>query len=178
MNAGGHGSDMASSIRSAQVLDLRTGELSTRTRVDLELGYRTSNLKNHELVVAATFDLDHGSREAGLEALRSIVTWRRAHQPGGQNCGSVFANPPQGAAGALIDQCGLSGWRHGTASISDKHANFIQADPGGTAADVLAVVDYVATFVAAQTGVSLTTELRVLANRGQQLSPRITEVVS
>ena len=64
------------------------------------------------------------------------MAWRRANQPGGQNAGSVFTNPPGDSAGRLIDAAGCKGLRVGTAAVSTKHANFFQADAGGSADDV------------------------------------------
>ena len=64
------------------------------------------------------------------------MAWRRANQPGGPNAGSVFTNPPGDSAGRLIDAAGGKGRRRGTAAVSTKHANFIQADDGGRADDV------------------------------------------
>ncbi len=65
-----------------------------------------------------------------------IVRWRREHQPGGPNAGSVFTNPTDDSAGRLIDAAGCKGLRVGPAEVSTKHANFIQADAGGRADDV------------------------------------------
>ena len=92
------------------------------------------------MVVSGTFELDHGDPADGAAAIAEIVRWRRANQPGGSNAGSVFTNPPGDSAGRLIEACGLKGFRIGTAEVSPKHANFIQADPGGSADDVLAVM--------------------------------------
>ena len=72
--------------------------------------------------------------------MAEIVQWRRVNQPGGQNAGSVFTNPEGDSAGHLIDAAGGKGLRVGTAEVSAKHANFIQADEGGAAADVLQVM--------------------------------------
>jgi UDP-N-acetylmuramate dehydrogenase len=92
----------------------------------------------------------------------SIVRWRREHQPGGANAGSVFTNPPGDSAGRLIEAAGLKGFRLGTAHVSEKHANFIQADKGGRAGDVRALMDHVRTAVFEHCGVSLTAEVRLL----------------
>ena len=81
-----------------------------------------------------------GDTAAGEATLAEIVRWRREHQPGGQNAGSVFTNPAGDSAGRLIDAAGAKGLRVGTAAVSDKHANFIQADPGGSADDVAALM--------------------------------------
>ena len=96
--------------------------------------------------------------------LSEIVAWRRANQPGGQNAGSVFVNPipHELSAGKLIDDLGLRGLRHGTAAVSDKHANFIQADPGGSADDVRALMELVRERVATATGHSLRSEIRLI----------------
>jgi UDP-N-acetylmuramate dehydrogenase len=124
---------------------------------------------SHEVVVSATFQLDNGDVDEGRTALREIVSWRRAHQPGGQNCGSVFVNPEGAAAGQLIDACGLRGHRIGSAEVSPKHANFIQADPDGSAADVIALICEVADVVSAQQHYALKTELRVLCDHPANL---------
>jgi len=77
--------------------------------------------------------------------INAVVGWRREHQPGGRNAGSVFVNPGAAdeSAGALIDAAGLRGFTIGAVSVSDKHANFIQAGEGSTAADVAAVMSHV-----------------------------------
>jgi UDP-N-acetylmuramate dehydrogenase len=90
------------------------------------------------------------------------VRWRREHQPGGQNAGSVFSNPPGDSAGRLVDLAGCKGLRRGSAHVSEKHANFIQADPGGRADDVAALVTEVQARVRSTTGVQLHPELRLV----------------
>jgi len=91
-----------------------------------------------------------------------IVRWRREHQPGGQNAGSVFTNPSGDSAGRLIDASGCKGRRVGTAEVSTKHANFIQADDGGRADDVHALMDHVRRVVFARHGVVLEPETRLV----------------
>ena len=87
------------------------------------------------------------------ERVAEIVRWRREHQPGGANAGSVFRNPPGDSAGRLIDECGLKGFRVGGAYVSEKHANFFQAEPGASAADVHGLVLAVRDRVEARAGV-------------------------
>lgn len=162
MNAGGHGSDMAATLVGVRVVDLRTGEDGDVPARALELGYRHSTVEPHQLVVAAQLALAVGDREHGERELAAIVAWRRANQPGGPNAGSVFTNPDGDSAGRLIDAAGLKGLRVGTASVSTKHANFIQADEGGRADDVHALMHLVAARVAAATGVRLHPETRLV----------------
>ncbi len=166
MNAGGHGSDTAAVLERARVVELATGRAGWRTNADLALGYRRSALRPTDVVTAADLRCRPGDRAASEALVDDIVRWRRVNQPGGQNAGSVFANPDGDAAGRLIEQAGLKGFRIGTASVSVKHANFIQADEGGSADDVYAVLCAVRDTVAARTGVELRTEIRLIAFPG------------
>lgn len=158
MNAGGHGADLSATLVGIHVVDLAGGEDGAVPAARLDLGYRRSNLAASAVVVEATLALEAGDRADGEDALAAIVRWRRDHQPGGPNAGSVFTNPPGDSAGRLIDAAGLKGLRIGTAEVSTKHANFIQADAGGRAADVLAVMDEVRRRVLADAGVDLHAE--------------------
>lgn len=164
MNAGGHGSDMASSLVDVELFDLHRRRHGTLPASSLGLRFRGSGLADHQIVMSARLQLAHGDRAASEAELEAIVRWRREHQPGGQNAGSVFVNPVPGelAAGALIDQIGLRGFRIGSAHVSDKHANFIQADEGGTAADVRAVMEEVRRRVVTETGHLLRSEVKMV----------------
>lgn len=164
MNAGGHGSDIAACLERAEVFDLYTGSPEWRIADALGLRFRGSNLADHEIVLTAELGLAPGDAERSEREIAEIVRWRRENQPGGQNAGSVFVNPIPGqlSAGELIDRVGLRGFRVGGAFVSDKHANFIQAGEGATAADVKAVIDQVRERVAADTGFELRSEVRLV----------------
>jgi UDP-N-acetylmuramate dehydrogenase len=163
MNAGGHGSDMAASLVEVQLLDLSAARIARRAAADLGLAFRHSALGDHQGVLEATLQLAPGNADGSAALIDEIVRWRREHQPGGQNCGSVFVNPVPGevSAGALIDGLGLRGLRVGGAVVSEKHANFIQAEAGATAADVYALMRAVRERVAAATGFQLHSEVRL-----------------
>jgi UDP-N-acetylmuramate dehydrogenase len=168
MNAGGHGRETVEVLRRAWVLDLLgAGEPSApveRSPADLDLGYRRSNLGPSEVVCAAEFMVTADDATACEARVADIVRWRREHQPGGQNAGSVFRNPPGDSAGRLIDAAGLKGMRVGGAAVSEKHANFFQADPGATARDVRDLVAEVRRRVAQATGVELVPELHIVGD--------------
>jgi len=164
MNAGGHGSDMAASLVEAEVVDLHRGERRWLAAARLGLRFRGSALADHQVVLAARLALQNGDQAEAEERLTEIVRWRRENQPGGQNAGSVFVNPVPGelAAAQVIDSLGLRGLRVGGASVSDKHANFIQAEPGATASDVYAVMCRVRELVERETGRRLRSEVRLV----------------
>ncbi len=162
MNAGGHGSEMARHLRRVRVFDLATGQDGMMSVDQLHLGYRRSALAATQVVVWAEFALEAGDAGVALAEVAEVVRWRRAHQPGGQNAGSVFTNPPDDAAGRLIEVAGCRGLRLGTAQVSTKHANFIQSEPGGSADDVAALIAEVRRRVAKTTGVVLDPEVRLV----------------
>ncbi len=166
MNAGGHGSDTAATLVGFRWIDLATGSAGDSSADRLEPGYRRTALSATEVVVSGTFLLGPGDPDEGAATIAEIVRWRRANQPGGSNAGSVFVNPSGDSAGRLIDACGLKGFRIGSAEVSTKHANFVQADPGGAAADVLSVIEHVRAVVARATGTDLRTEVRLVGFPG------------
>jgi len=168
MNAGGHGRETVEVLRRAWIADLAGGgRLEERTAASLELGYRRSALGPAGVVVQAEFTVS-GRHPAECEAeIDEIVRWRRANQPGGSNAGSVFTNPPGDTAGRLIDACGLKRLRVGGVRVSERHANFFQADPGARAADVVALVLEVQRRVESASGVRLHPELRPAGFAGQ-----------
>jgi UDP-N-acetylmuramate dehydrogenase len=162
MNAGGHGSDIAARLARVRVFDLATGDDGVVQTADLDLGYRSSAIRPSQVVVWAELDAERGDAAAAAEEIAEIVRWRRENQPGGQNAGSVFTNPDGDSAGRLVDAAGCKGVRIGTAEVSTKHANFIQADPDGSADDVLAVIREVQRRVHDAFGVDLHPEVRLV----------------
>lgn len=164
MNAGGHGSDMSQTLRSAVVFDIESGRVSTRAVETLGLSFRHSELTDRDVVVGAVLELVPGDANQAMREIDEIVKWRRENQPGGQNAGSVFVNPipHQLSAGQLIDECGLRGLRSGTAEISSKHANFIQADPDGRSGDVVTLMLDVQRLVFERTGHRMRSEIRLV----------------
>jgi UDP-N-acetylmuramate dehydrogenase len=162
MNAGGHGSDMAASLVGVRRFDLRSGEDTHVSAAELVLDFRRSSIAPDQLVIEAELQLAVGDRAEAEATIAEIVTWRRENQPGGANAGSVFVNPPDESAGRLVDVSGGKGLRLGTAEVSPKHANFIQSDEGGSAADIFALMLDVQQRVHARTGVLLRPETRLI----------------
>jgi UDP-N-acetylmuramate dehydrogenase len=88
----------------------------------------------------------------------------------------VFTNPEGDSAGRLVESVGAKGLRLGTAAVSTKHANFIQADEGGRADDVHALMAELRRRVEADTGVVLHAETRCIGfpDEGEpDLNPRV-----
>lgn len=161
MNAGGHGADTNKVLVDATIVDLQTGKTSVRPVSSLDLRYRHSNLKPHEAVAQARLRVSRGGPKAASAEIAEIIRWRRLNQPGGRNTGSVFANPEDDSAGRLIETAGAKGLRVGSAQVSNKHANFIQADEHGRASDIVALMAEVHRRVLSAHNIDLRVETRL-----------------
>ncbi len=160
-NAGGHGTDTASCLVNAALLDTVRGRISSATPTSLELRYRHSRLRSSDVVLTARFRTVAQPSAEGERRMREITRWRKEHQPGGTfNAGSVFKNPPGDAAGRLIDSLGLKGFRCGQVAVSSRHANFFEAGEGATGQDVFDLVAAVRARVAEATGLWLEPEIQ------------------
>jgi UDP-N-acetylmuramate dehydrogenase len=161
MNAGGHGADMATSVVDATVLSLRSGQIVRVSAEQLGFYFRGSALSNNHVVLSVRMRTSSQEAATGTAEINAVVSWRREHQPGGRNAGSVFVNPGAGdeSAGALIDSAGLRGFTIGSVSVSEKHANFIQAAEGSTAADIAAVMAHVQSTVEQIHGIRIYSEV-------------------
>ena len=160
MNAGGAFGDAGSAVETVEVMT-EQGEVFTRTHDDLAFAYRSTNITSR-FVLSASFRLAPDAPERVLRQVKEIWIYKRNTQPlGGRNAGCIFKNPRGMSAGALIDRAGLKGHRVGGAHVSEKHANFLLADEGATAADVLKLVNVVRETVYKKSEVYLELEIEV-----------------
>lgn len=185
MNAGAHGTELADRLLWADVFHL-TGEPSIHRGARLEppgppsgravrmkpdelgFGYRRSALPAGAVVTAARFALTPASEAAVRAEIDEARRWRRDNQPVNQpNCGSVFANPPEMAAGRVVELLGMKGQAHGGARVSEVHANFIVAADGATAGDVLVLIRRAMRRARDELGITLRTEVQLVGDFGQ-----------
>jgi UDP-N-acetylmuramate dehydrogenase len=144
-NAGCWGKELREVLLEAGGFTAGAGRQTWKPK-DLELGYRTSALRDGalkgSLVVDATIQLEHGDGEEAKRLMARLTKERNETQPiKTKNCGSVFKNPPGDSAGRLVQAAGLKGAREGAAVISPLHGNFIVNEGGATAADVRRLIE-------------------------------------
>ena len=96
INAGGHGAEMVDNLIDARLVSLKSGNVCVVPNADLGLHFRGSALSQHHVVLSARFQTSNITPEEGTTTINSVVAWRREHQPGGRNAGSVFVNPAHG----------------------------------------------------------------------------------
>lgn len=162
MNAGAYGTEVADVLRSVTVL--RNGSVENLCVDKKDFGYRISPVCAPDTIVfEAKFELcpDDGHTN---ERMADYQNRRTSKQPLSlPSAGSVFKRPAGFYAGALIEQCGLKGFRIGGACVSEKHAGFIVNDRRATAEDVLNLISLIRLRVFEQTGVMLERELKLLS---------------
>ncbi|GAC1475937.1 MAG: UDP-N-acetylmuramate dehydrogenase [Isosphaeraceae bacterium] len=160
-NAGSRQGSIGQFVRRATVIDA-SDEVQVRERDDLSFAERDSNL-DEPVILSAEFQLVPEEPEAVVRRMRRIWIVKKENQPyGHQSTGCVFKNVGVDiSAGALIDQAGLKGARYGGAEVSDRHANFIVAQPGATASDVLMLIEQIRQRVWQQFGYELELQLQV-----------------
>jgi UDP-N-acetylmuramate dehydrogenase len=160
MNAGGAFGDIGSTIECVTVMD-EEGNVFQRFRPDLAFAYRSTNI-TAKFILSATFSMAEDDPHRILKEIKQIWMYKKNSQPlAMRNAGCVFKNPRGLSAGALIDKAGMKGRRVGGAYVSEKHANFILADKGATAFDVLHLIDMIRDAVAREFNVNLEKEIEV-----------------
>lgn len=159
-NAGSRGGDIGQWACQATVMT-RAGEIQERMRDELVFAYRESSL-DELVILGAKFQLEEDDPEELTKRMQKQWIVKKASQPlGHQSAGCIFKNPRGMSAGMLIEQAGLKNTRIGQAEVSDRHANFIIADPGATSSDVLKLIDVVRERVLERLGIELETEIEV-----------------
>jgi UDP-N-acetylmuramate dehydrogenase len=159
-NAGSRGGDIGQWTCRATVMN-RAGEILERTRDELVFAYRESSL-DELVILSAQFQLEQDDPEELTKRMQKQWIVKKASQPlGHQSAGCIFKNPRGMSAGMLIEQAGLKNHRIGQAEVSDRHANFIIADPGAGSQDVLKLIDLVRDRVMDRLGIELETEIEI-----------------
>jgi len=163
MNAGGSYGEVSTVVETVAVVDPGhpLPQRQTLSRRQVGFGYRRTGLGSR-IVTGATFRLRQEDPADVYARFKDLWRLKQASQPmADHSAGCIFTNPKDDSAGRLIDRAGLKGARSGGARVSDRHANFIVADRGATASDVLNLIDLVRDTVCDRFGTELELEIDV-----------------
>ncbi len=159
-NAGTRGGNIGQWTLDATVITA-SGEVAQRSADELVFGYRQSSLDDL-VILSASCQLEEDNPHELAQRMQKRWIVKKASQPlGHQSAGCVFKNPRGESAGELIDRAGLKGTRIGGAVVSDRHANFIIAEPECTAQDVLRLIELIRGQVRDRMDIELELELEV-----------------
>lgn len=164
MNAGAYGGEVKDVLAEVLFAD-ETGAVRSLPAGTLQLDYRASIFQQQKswCILSARFELRPGETQAINAAMADFLARRRAKQPLElPSAGSAFKRPKGAFAAALIEQCGLKGFRVGGAAVSQKHSGFVVNLGGASCEDVLRLTDEVARIVKEQTGFLLEREVQVV----------------
>jgi UDP-N-acetylmuramate dehydrogenase len=159
-NTGAHGGDIGEWAAAATVITA-AGETIERSHDDMVFGYRESSL-DEPVILEATLVLEEDDPRELAKRMQKQWIIKRANQPMGHQCaGCIFKNPRGASAGELIEKSGLKGTRIGGAVVSERHANFIVAEPDCTSQDVERLIDLIRSQVDDRMGVNLELEVEI-----------------
>lgn len=163
MNAGAYGGEMKDVLTEVRFAD-ETGAVRSLPADTLGLGYRTSIFQQKGwCILSAAFALHPDSREEIEARMADYLDRRRQKQPLElPSAGSTFKRPAGAFAAALIEQCGLKGYRVGGAAVSEKHSGFVVNLGGASCRDVLQLTGEVARIVQEKTGYALEREVQLV----------------
>jgi len=164
MNAGANGGEIKDCLTRVWVwLDGHEIEIK---REELRFEYRKSYLPPGSVITRAEFGLGPGDSAVIEKNVKEYLEKRSRTQPiKMSNTGSIFKNPPDIAAGRLIEELGLKGYGIGGARFSEMHANFIVNAGGATASDVLSLIETAKKEAREKRGINLETEVRIIGKK-------------
>ena len=136
MNSGCFGSETKDVLKKIKFIDIK-GNKNEINADKLDLKYRSSNLKDTDIVTSAKFRITYGEIQIIKDKINLIKLEREKKQPlKERTSGSTFKNPPNYFAAELIDKAGCRGLEIGDAAVSLKHANFLINNGRATAGEI------------------------------------------
>ena len=163
MNAGAYGGEMKEVLKEVTVLTPE-GEVVTLQARELQMGYRTSIIKESGyIVLEAVISLKKGDQDEIKSRMQELAGMRSSKQPlSYPSAGSTFKRPEGYFAGKLIMDSGLQGYQVGGAQVSEKHCGFVINTGNATAKDVTTLMADVQRIVMEKFGVKLEPEVKFL----------------
>ncbi len=160
MNSGAYEMEVADILVSAEFIDMRGNEI-IGLPMDIDYGYRSSNISDEMICISATIQGSMKNREEIIQEINRYKIHRNSTQPIKERTGgSTFKNPKQVKAWELIRDAGCSGLSSGDAVISELHANFLINKGNATAYDIELLGEKIKKRVKERTGIDLEWEIR------------------
>ena len=164
MNAGSFGMETWDLVIEVEVINEK-GDISFLEKESFDIAYRTVTFPFRLWFLSCSMSLS-SDEQTTKDNLIELRNQRIKTQPLSEDtCGSVFKNPPGNFAGALIEGSGLKGFKIGSASISEKHANFIVNQGGATAGDIENLINHTRQVVKKNYDIDLQPEVRIMGEK-------------
>jgi len=164
MNAGSFGMETWDLVKSVEVINEKGG-ISFIEKESFDIAYRAVTFPFRLWFLSCSMFLS-SDEETTKDSLIELRNQRIKTQPLSEDtCGSVFKNPPGNFAGALIEGAGLKGFKIGSASISEQHANFIVNEGGAMARDIENLINHTRQVVKKNYDIDLQPEVRIMGEK-------------
>lgn len=141
-NAGAYKSEIKDVLISATVFD--GDNVIEYDNNDMKFEYRNSIFKENKnlIILSCKLKLVKSDKNELMEIVRERTEKRiKTQDLSHPSCGSVFRNPEGIAAGKLIDDLGLKGYKINDAMISNIHANFIINNGNAKGEDIIKLIN-------------------------------------
>ncbi len=172
MNASANGQAVSDYLVSAQVFDVEKKEVLNYKKDELDFSYRSSLLQRKPLILmSAEFELQEKNVDEIKKTVDEILEFRRVHQPNLSipNAGSIFRNPENNSAGALLDKAGAKNFSAGGAKVWEHHANFVvNPNQNATSQDVLELMLKMYNAVKEKFGIMLIPEVKFFGKKNKR----------
>lgn len=131
-----------------------------------------------EIVITLGLHVQRQDPDSLLALLDQHKQDRKNTEPALQYQGSIFKDPPENTARALIEQTGLRGKRHGQAQISERNGNYITNLGDASALDIATLAVEAHQEVLKQFGIHLALNIDLLGEWSTQDQLAVTTVTS
>lgn len=164
-NAGSFKKSIGDIIREVEIFDFKDLKIKIYNFKKCEFSYRESIFKrnNNLIILSVTIQLKKGNEKEIKRKIKDFFNYKQNIQPlNFPSAGSIFKNPENISAGALIEKCGLKGEKIRGAMVSEKHANFIINFNNAKSEDVKSLIKLIKTKVKNKFKIKLKEEIKYL----------------
>ena len=165
MNAGSDKLWISKYLLSVQVLDTKNLSIYKLDKENLIFNYRFSSFQTNKFaILKANFMFRPNKNikkitDKTKQNLKNKTNTQPYHLP---SFGSVFKNPINNYAGALIEEVGLKGFSIGGAQVSYLHSNFIVNNGEASSEDIYQLITLIQQKVLQKKGIFLHPEVRMI----------------
>ncbi len=167
MNAGAFGCSVVDVFDSATIFTPEYG-IQKYYRNDLEFAYRHFSLKkenSYTINMNMTFKMLKKSSQEVQDTIRANFEKKKSSQPlREKTAGCAFKNPEGYAAGKLIQDVGLKGFKINDMGFSSIHANFLTNFANGRYVDAIELIELAQEKVMKEFNIYLQTEIKIINN--------------
>ncbi len=164
-NCGNQVESLCDYIESIECIRILKNKILKENLKIFKYGYRFLKIDNMAVITRVFLKKDKMERELIYNNIKENILKKKNSQPlNSFNCGCFFKNPlnSKKTAGALIDSLGLKGFSYGGASVSIKHANFIENRGNAMPEDIYNLVKIIAGLVNEKFRIKLEYEVKLV----------------